>query len=283
MQKTQVKLWQGVKTLRDDILWELQADKVRDYVKRGKRLDERGLYDYRPFKIEFDFSKNADGSCRVTLGETDVIVGVKMELGEPYPDTPDEGSMTVSAEFTPMASPIFEVGPPDEYSIELARVVDRCIREGKAIDFKKLLIEEGKKAWVALIDIYVVNDAGNLFDASSLASLGALLTTKIPKIEGENIVKGEYIGKLEVKKMPLLTTFSKINDTIILDPSINEEKATDARLSVGSTEEKLLCALQKGLSGSFTQAEIEKCFDVAFEKAEVLRTSLKSALASHSG
>lgn len=268
--------------MKDSIIWELQADRVRDYVRRGKRLDGRGIHEYRPIKVEFGFSKNADGSCRVTLGDTDVIVGVKMEFGEPYPDSPDEGSMTVSAEFTPMASPIFEVGPPDEYSIELARVVDRCIRESKALDFKSLIIEKGVKAWVALIDIYVVNDSGNLFDASSLASLGALLTTKIPKFEGETIVKGEYSGKLEVKKMPLLTTFSKIDNTIIVDPSVNEEKATDARLSIGSTEEKLLCAIQKGLSGSFTQSEIETCIDLAFEKAEMLRENLKQALASYS-
>ena len=261
--------------MRDDIIWELRSDKVRELIKSSQRLDGRALYEYRPIKIETDFSKNAHGSCRVVLGETDVIAGVKMDVAEPYPDTPDEGSITVGVEFMPMASPVFEPGPPDQNATELARVVDRCIRESKAIDFKKLCIEEGEKAWFVFIDIYVANDSGNLFDASSLAALGALLNTKIPKLEDDEIVKDEFVGKLEVAKRPLLTTFAKINGKLLLDPAIAEEKAMDARISIGTTEEKLMSALQKGGPGSFTQAEIEQCIDLAFEKSAELRKLLK--------
>ncbi|MEM4662643.1 MAG: exosome complex protein Rrp42 [Candidatus Diapherotrites archaeon] len=268
----------GVKILRDDILFELQGDKAKAAISKGKRLDGRTMTEYRPISIQFDFSKNADGSCRVKIGDTDVIAGVKMEIGEPYPDSPEEGSISVGAEFTPMASPIFETGPPDEYSIELARVVDRCIRESKAVDFKKLLIEEGVKAWTVLIDIYVVNDAGNLFDASAIAALGSLLTTRIPKLEGDKIVKNEYEGKLELSCLPILTTFSKISNQIVVDASIIEEKAAEARLSVGTTDKKHICAIQKGLAGGFTKEELEKCFTLSFEKAEELRLKLKQAL-----
>lgn len=266
-------------TLRDDILFELQGEKAKAYLSKGKRVDGRSLTEYRPISIIPKFSKNADGSCRVNIGETDVIAGIKMEIGTPYPDSPDEGSISVGAEFTPMASPIFETGPPDEYSIELARVVDRCIRESKTLDFKQLLIEEATKAWIVSIDVYVVNDAGNLFDASSLAALGALLTAKIPKIDGDKIVKNEYSGKLELSCLPLLTTFYKIGNTIVADAAISEEKAADARISIGSTESKHLCALQKGLAGKFTQQELESCLEMAFEKAEELRSKLKEALA----
>ena len=264
--------------MRDDILWELQADKVKDYLRRSQRLDGRALTDYRPFTLQLDFSKNAHGSCRVQLGKTDVIVGVKMDVAEPYPDTPDEGSITVGAEFTPLASPVFEPGPPDQNATELARVVDRCIRESKALDFKKLVIEEGSKVWFVFIDIYVANDCGNLFDASSLGALGALLNTKVPKLEDGKVVKGEYAGRLEVSKMPLLTTFAKIENSIVLDPALDEEKAMDARLSIGTTEERLISAMQKGLGGSFKQAEIEQCIDIAFEKSEELRDGLRKAL-----
>ena len=71
-----------------------------------------------------------------------------MELGVPYSDTPDEGSLMVGAEFLPMASSDFEMGPPGVDAIELARVVDRSIRESEAIDMKKLCIETGKKMWI---------------------------------------------------------------------------------------------------------------------------------------
>jgi len=261
--------------MRDDILWELRSDKVKELIKVSQRLDGRELFEYRPVQIETGFSKNAHGSCRIRLGETDVIVGIKMDVAEPYPDSPDEGSITVGAELMPMASPVFEPGPPDQNATELARVVDRCIRESKAIDFKKLSIVEGEKAWFVFIDIYIANDAGNLFDASSLAALGALLDTKIPKLEDDKIVKGEYSGKLELGKKPLLTTFAKINGKIVVDPATAEEKAMDARLSIGTTEETLMSAMQKGGAGSFTQAEIEQCIELAFQKSDELRKLFK--------
>ena len=62
------------------------------------RLDGRNLTDYRqPIEVEYGVVKTAEGSARVKIGETDVMVGVKMEVGEPYPDTPDEGAIIVGA------------------------------------------------------------------------------------------------------------------------------------------------------------------------------------------
>src|SRR3989339_2284699 len=149
------------------------------------RLDGRKFTEYRkPFKVETGFTNTAEGSARVILGKTEVIAGVKMEVMEPYPDTQDEGSIMVGAELLPLSSPEFELGPPGIQAIELARVVDRGIRESKAIDFKKLCITPGKKIWMVIIDICPINDAGNLFDASSLAALAALENTVFPKFDG---------------------------------------------------------------------------------------------------
>ncbi len=66
------------------------------------RLDGRKLTDYRkPIKVEYSITTTAEGSARVKIGETEVIVGVKVEVSEPYPDTPDQGSMMVGAELLP--------------------------------------------------------------------------------------------------------------------------------------------------------------------------------------
>jgi len=101
----------------------------RDYITslfdQGKRIDERKLEDYRKTTIETGISKNAEGSARCKMGDTEVIVGVKMEVGEPYPDAPDKGTIIVTAELNPIASPDFELGPPGAGATELARIVDR--------------------------------------------------------------------------------------------------------------------------------------------------------------
>ena len=147
------------KELRTHIISLLNAD---------TRLDGRKLTEYRqPIEVEHGIIKTAEGSARVKIGETEVMVGVKLEVGEPYPDTPDEGTIIVGAELLPMSNPEFELGPPGIQAIELARVVDRGIRESKALDFKKLCIAKGEKIWMVIIDICPINDAGNLFDAGA--------------------------------------------------------------------------------------------------------------------
>jgi exosome complex component RRP42 len=146
-------------------LTKVRQRQIAQNIDAGKRLDGRGLTDYREFTIEQGLIEKAEGSARVFLGKTQILVGVKVETGEPFPDTPNEGVMTVNAELVPLASPTYETGPPDETSIELARIVDRGIRESKAIDTEKLCIEPGKKVFVVFVDVYVLNYDGNLIDA----------------------------------------------------------------------------------------------------------------------
>src|SRR5512137_2321939 len=127
------------------LLTHVRKRQIGQLIDTGKRLDGRNLTDYREFTIEEGLIERAEGSARIRLGKTEVLVGVKVETGEPFPDTPNDGVMTVNAELVPLAHPSFEPGPPDENSIELARVVDRGIRESHAVDTEKLCIESGKK------------------------------------------------------------------------------------------------------------------------------------------
>ncbi len=92
------------------------------------RIDGRKLLETRKIVVEYGISKNAEGSARVKIGGTEILAGVKLALGEPYPDTPDEGALMVEAELTPMSNPEFETGPPDIQAVEMARVVDRGIK-----------------------------------------------------------------------------------------------------------------------------------------------------------
>ena len=250
--------------LRTHIISLLNAD---------TRLDGRKLTEYRkPIEVEYGIIKTAEGSARVKIGETEVIVGVKMDVGEPYPDTPDEGTIIVGAELLPLSNPEFELGPPGIQAIELARVVDRGIRESKAINFKKLCIESGKKVWLLLIDICPLNDAGNLFDAASLAALAALKDAKFPKFDGEKVdYKEKTDKKLPLEKMPIAVTVIKIGHKFIVDPDIEEEKAVDARLTVSSIEDGTLCALQKGGDFPLTLEEIDKMLEIGIEKGKELR------------
>ncbi len=143
--------------MSSEVIADLMREHIVKLVQSGRRVDGRGLEETRKLTIEKNYIKTAEGSARVKLGNTDVLVGVKISTGEPYPDTPNSGVLTTSAELIPMASPTFESGPPRPEAIELARVVDRGIRETKTVDMEKLVITRGEKVWVLFIDIHALD------------------------------------------------------------------------------------------------------------------------------
>jgi exosome complex component RRP42 len=258
------------------VITRVKQKQIAQLIDKGKRLDGRGLTDYREIKIEQGIIEKAEGSARVLLGKTEVVVGIKIESGEPFSDTPNEGVLTVNAELVPLASPRFEPGPPDENSIELARIVDRGIRESKAIDTTKLVIEPGKKVFIVFVDVYVLNHDGNLIDASALAAMAALLNTKMHKYEvedGEVKTKPGY-EQLPIKKHPITITCAKIGNKLVVDPWLEEEQVMDARISIAFDDDENICAIQKGGSGYFEPNEVFEAARIAKDKAMELRKKL---------
>jgi exosome complex component RRP42 len=56
-------------------------------------VDGRSRSDYRQGEIQLNVVSNSHGSVRITLGETDVIVATKVDLGVPELDRPDQGTI----------------------------------------------------------------------------------------------------------------------------------------------------------------------------------------------
>ena len=271
----------------------IKKDYLNQLANDGKRSDGRKMNEYRPVVIETGIIGKAEGSARVKIGNTQVVAGIKMDIGTPYPDTPNRGVMSTAAELIPLASPDFEAGPPREKAIELSRVVDRGIRESDVIKFDELCIIPGEKIWLCFIDIHIIDYDGNLFDASSLAALAALLTTKVP-IEQHRESLEPLIEKfpdiktyldthqndypLPVREPPISCTFAKFNDTIVVDPALDEEDIADVRLTVATDEKGDIRAMQKGLNGSFSVEEIKNIIKEAVINGKELRSKLKESI-----
>jgi len=128
-----------------NVLSEIRKDYLYNLMLRGERADGRYFDQFREVSIERGLIRKAEGSAFVKLGKTQVMVGVKMQPGEPFPDSLNRGVIVTNAELVPLASPIFEPGPPNEFGIELARVVDRGVRESDAVDLDALCIVPGEK------------------------------------------------------------------------------------------------------------------------------------------
>ena len=242
----------------------ITAERIKEYLKQDKRFDGRKPLEFRDISIETNVSKNAEGSSRVKIGKTEVLVGIKMKIGEPYPDSADSGNMMVTAELLPLSSPRFENGPPRFPAIELGRLTDRLIRESKFIDTKGLCIKEGEKVWTVFIDVYSINDDGNLLDAAAIGAITALRSARIPEYDEEN--DKVLFGKLTDKKLPLKKeilfpkTFHKIGDKFIVDPTREEEDVSETRLTIGSSD-GIIYSMQKGNSQSLTIEEMHLLLD----------------------
>lgn len=265
------------------MLMKVRRAQLLEELPKGKRVDGRALDAFRDVNVEVGVIGRADGSAKVGLGGTLVLAGVKLEIGEPFADTPNLGVLTTNAEFLPLASPSFEPGPPDENAIELARVVDRGIRKANMVDLEKLCIIPGKKVWIVWIDIYVLNHDGNLIDAAALAAIAALLNTKIPKVKitGESIqVLYDEKEPLPVGDVPITVTVVKIGNRLLIDPGLAEEEAMEAKLTVAVVNDQV-CALQKSSEGFLTYEEVVEAVRLAREKAKELKDQLLRVVKPH--
>ncbi len=263
----------------------LSIDALIKMFSEGKRFDGRSLTDCRAFSIEYDVSVNAEGSARVRMGKTDVVVGVKLSLGTPYPDSPDKGNLMVSGDLLPLASPRFEQGPPEFNAIELSRLIDRAIRESGMIQLDKLVVKAGEKVWTVIIDIYPLNDDGNLIDAASIATVAALKSTILPGIDesGKVDYKHRTKTKLPLAKdtAPISFSFFKLGDFLVMDPTREEEEACESRITWGISKygkDYMINSCQKAGKMPMKKDEIEKMMPIIEKKFDEINEKLKKFL-----
>lgn len=256
-----------------NIISEVSKEKIFDLLNHEKRIDDRSFTQYRDIHVETDYIKKADGSALISIGGTTVLAGVKAQISTPFSNSPDKGIIITNTELLAIASRQFEYGPPNKFAVEISRVVDRAIREAPLLDLEKLCIIEGTKAWKLHIDIYILDFDGNLMDATCLAAVSALLTTRIPSVKFVNdelTLDSEHLTSLPVKNRSVLCTVVKINDQLIVDPLYVEETLMDASLSVGFREDGTLCALQKCGLDIMSVQEVMESMKIAFNSSREL-------------
>jgi exosome complex component RRP42 len=261
------------------IVEHLRKQQMWDSISKGKRLDGRTLDEIRPIEIEVGLIRKANGSARVKLGNSEVVAGVKVETGEPFEGLENKGALILSAEVLPTASPYIEPGPPDEETVELARVVDRGIRESEMLDLSKLALIPGEIVYVIFVDCSVINADGNLFDATSYAAVSALMNSKLPVFE---IRDRKAVDTGEKQNPPLTTvpvsiTAVRIGESVILDPTAEEEACMDARITITTNSDQNFAAVQKGSTGAFTVEQLKRAAATARIKGEEIRAKLRES------
>ena len=263
--------------MSEEFVAALKKDYIHDLALKEQRVDGRKPDQPRELIITPNAIGTADGSAMVQLGNTRVIVGVKVATGSPFSDRPRDGVIITNAELIPLASPQFESGPPSQASIEVARVVDRGLRESKMIELSELGIKEGEKVWMVNIDIHTIDYDGNLFDAALIGAVTALKLTKLP---AKRLGLGPEDLPLKIHHTPTSVTAVKVGKTIFVDPQHDEEQVAEARLTATVDEHGALRAMQKGLPGSFTVDEVKYIIGLSQQLSHQIRDAIHKAASS---
>ncbi|MBA0767618.1 hypothetical protein Gotri_016483 [Gossypium trilobum] len=230
-----------------------------------------------------------DGSSEVQLGQTRVMGMVTAQLVQPYRDRPKEGILSIFTEFSPMADPSFEPGRPGELAVELGRIVDRGLRESRAVDTESLCILAGKFVWAIRIDLHILDNGGNLVDAANIAALAALLTFRRPEcsLGGEDgqevIVHPPEIREplpLTVHHLPVAISFGFFSNEsiLVIDPTHNEEAVMGGRMTTTVNANGDICAIQKSGGEGVPRRVIMQCLQLATSKAASITKQIKDAV-----
>ncbi|KAK3085656.1 hypothetical protein FSP39_006759 [Pinctada imbricata] len=251
------------------------------------REDGRGCEDYRHLEIETNVLSNTSGSSRVRLSNTDLLVGVKAELGDPAAEKPDRGKLEFFVDCSANAAPEFEGRGGEELATEISNMLARAYDCPRCLDLHKLSIIPGQQCWVLYIDILLLECGGNLFDAASIGVKAALHNTRIPTVtvsQDEGLMELEIsddpfdVQRLEVHSAPCIITVNKVGHSHVVDASHKEEECSLARLMMGVTSKGTITALRKEGSGSLDPSSLEDMMETGKRVGENLNKSLMNAL-----
>lgn len=230
------------------------------------RVDGRAPLDYRDILIEPSVLRGTHGSCRIRLGDTELLCGIsvelhKVELPKNQSDDPSnkindcfqpsiDDLLIFKVDCSPNASPDFQGRGGEDIAEEIS---ENLLKTWSRIDnFLNILeIVRNRFYWKIYCDILVLECGGSLLDASSLAIHTALKSTILPKIEIEegdeflpeislvdDSMNGKRLNFTEngVNLAPVIITIHKIGQRHVVDPSLEEECCSSASLTIGLNE-----------------------------------------------
>ncbi|XP_056088690.1 exosome complex component RRP42 [Rhinichthys klamathensis goyatoka] len=267
-----------------------EAEKV--YLMHGVRddlrLDGRRCEDYRHMEIETDVVSNTDGSAKISLGHTDVLVGVKAEIGKPKAMVPDEGYLEFFVDCSANATPEFEGRGGEELGVELSNVLYKVFNNRHSVDLRSLCILPGQNCWVLYVDVLLLQCDGNLFDAISIAIKAALFNTRIPRVHiSEDEEGGKEIElsddpfdciRINVENVPCIVTLCKIGHRHVVDATLQEKACSVASLLISVTHKGMVTCVRKLGRGSLDPESIFEMTEAGKRVGKTLHAPLMDLL-----
>ncbi|XP_006456898.1 hypothetical protein AGABI2DRAFT_195867 [Agaricus bisporus var. bisporus H97] len=193
---------------------------------------------WRDVSINVGSINTADGSALVRMGGSTIVCGVKAEIAEPDLENPDEGFLVPNVDLPAMCHPKFKPGPPSDEAQVLSERLFETLTSSNFMSPKSLVVHPGKFVWTLYVDATCINYDGNVFDATLIAMVSALLNTRLPKAvynedTGQTMCYRESTSPLALFGLPLPTSFGIFDSSQVLaDPTAFEEPLLDGTISI---------------------------------------------------
>ena len=231
------------------------------------RADGRSPLEFRPLSLAPAAGALEGGfAVEAELGATRALGCCSAELGEPSPGRPAEGSLEVRVELSPMASGAFEPGrgrpAQAEAEARLTRLLERSLRERRAVELESLCESPGRCAWALRLDVRVLDHGGALADAAAAAALAALLAFRLPQVSREpggafraHPLEEREGRPLTVHRLPVAVSFAALQNAggrkiLLADPSAEEEALSGGARAVFSVDNARQVTVHAGGGGA---------------------------------
>ncbi|XP_034108902.1 exosome complex component RRP45 [Drosophila albomicans] len=256
---------------------------VQSAAKQNTRFDGRKTSEFRDVKLNF----GADwGTVTVSMGDTMVLAQVSYDIGTPTSARPNEGTLHLNVDIKGVSYLDEAQATYDQRSLTLNSLLERTFRSSRCLDLESLCIAVEQHVWCVRVDINVLNHDGNLYDASTIATLAALMHFRRPDVSYIDDQIRTY-SERERELMPLLFLHYPVSVTYcvykstpqpLVDPTLLEENAADSIIVLSFNSYQELCTLNAGGTAPTNVRTIMQCAHSAARRSKALVQFVRKAL-----
>eukprot|EP00981_Chlorochromonas_danica_P013632 scaffold6591_cov328-Ochromonas_danica.AAC.6 len=254
----------------------------------GVRCDGRGPDDLRTIAIENNVFPQANGSCRITLGDV-VDVLCSADIAEPDKERPDEGKLEINVDLSPSTRPNLDDRNLAALGAQIGETLKDAILGSEAINWKELCIIKKKFCWQVNVDILILRIDGDPTDICSLAIFAALHSAQLPKLELVVGKQGAFEDfevvtdmaaniRLPLFHLPIIVTVHKVGGKMMIDCSHDEQQCSDAAVALAVNDLNQVCSTSFTKSGSLNSADLTRALECAVSAATSIYQQLNAFL-----
>ncbi|KAH9171319.1 ribosomal protein S5 domain 2-type protein [Lactarius sanguifluus] len=163
------------------------------------RGDGRSLHQFRSVTLQTGVAPIANGSALLNLGRstdesiggTEILAAAKLEVEDigPASSGVEGGRIACVVSCSPAAYSYLPAAALDDLQHDYSTVLHGVFSHA-SLRPPNLGIIPGRKAWLLTLDLMVLSDAGNVYDALFMAARAALWDTRVPKTRAVEYRRG---------------------------------------------------------------------------------------------